>query len=184
MRGYFRLALPLSALAAAFAVVGCRMTPQIASAAVVETAHATLADSAGRSVGTALLTQDAAGVVHLHVEAAGLTAGEHGIHFHTVGSCVGPAFTSAGGHYNPTAKHHGLDNPQGPHGGDLPNLVVSGDHASMDATTNRVTLTSGPLSLLDTDGSALVVHAGRDDQMTDPAGNSGARIACGVITRG
>jgi Cu-Zn family superoxide dismutase len=167
----------------AVAMTACRMAPSTTVTNAAATARAQLADSAGHSVGTATFTQDAAGVVHIHVEAMGLATGDHGIHFHAVGSCVGPAFTSAGGHFNPASKHHGLHNPQGPHAGDLPNLVVTGEHTSWDATTDRVTLTDGPNSVFDADGTAFVIHAGKDDQMTDPAGNSGARIACGVITR-
>ena len=86
---------------------------------------------------------------------------------------------------NPAARKHGLDNPDGPHAGDLPNLTVAaGGAGDLDVVTNRVTLRPGPTSLLDADGSALVVHAGTDDQRTDPSGNSGARAACGVITAG
>ena len=93
------------------------------------------------------------------------------------------AFTSAGSHVNPASRQHGLDNPAGPHDGDLPNLVVGADsRGTLTATSSRVKLTTGAASLLDADGSAFVVHANEDDQMTDPFGNSGARVLCGVIT--
>ena len=97
---------------------------------------------------------------------------------------VPPAFTSAGGHFNPDNRQHGSENPQGSHAGDLPNLVVGANGAgSLVVTTDRFSLAAGrPTSLLDADGSALVVHAGPDDLKTDPTGNSGARIACGVVT--
>lgn len=148
-------------------------------------AYAIVSDSSGRKIGTATLTQDASGIVRVQMHAQGLTPGLHGVHFHAVGSCVPPAFTSAGGHFNPEAKHHGLSNPAGPHAGDLPNMTVDpAGNADYSATTNRVSLTAGPNSLLDADGSALVVHATADDNMTDPAGNAGGRIGCGAVQSG
>jgi Cu/Zn superoxide dismutase len=110
-------------------------------------------------------------------------AGEHGIHIHAVGQCT-PDFSAAGGHFNPTNAQHGLNNPAGPHGGDGPNLQLADGSATYEVVNDRVTLGSGPNSLFDADGSALVVHAGPDDQVTDPSGNSGDRIACGVIVAG
>ncbi len=108
--------------------------------------------------------------------------GTHGIHIHTVGKCAGPDFATAGGHLNPGPKMHGKDNPMGPHAGDLLNFDVDADgksHATLMA--DHVTLTDGPASLFHTGGTALVIHAMPDDYKTDPSGNSGARIACGVI---
>ena len=141
-----------------------------------------LRDAAGEVVGTATFTEDAAGV-QIMVQATGLPAGEHGIHIHEVGRCDPPDFVSAGAHYNPSAKQHGLQNPEGPHEGDLPNLMAAEDGtATYSATNPRVTLLPDNLtSLFPERGTALVIHAGPDDQTTDPAGNSGGRIACGVI---
>jgi Cu-Zn family superoxide dismutase len=121
--------------------------------------------------------------VNVHVD--GLAPGLHGIHIHAVGACS-PAFTAAGGHYNPLVHQHGLENPSGPHAGDLPNLVVNGAGIGhLDAVTDRVTLSPGPATLFDTTalvvGSAFIIHAGPDDQLTDPTGGSGGRIACAVI---
>jgi Cu-Zn family superoxide dismutase len=148
-------------------------------------ASATLQDSAGRQVGTIRLTDAGASGVVLDASVEGLTAGQHGIHFHAVGRCdASGAFASAGGHANPTNRKHGLENPDGPHAGDLPNLVVGADQrGSLRVTTPRVTLGDDVGSLLDEDGTAVVVHATQDDQRTDPAGNSGARVACGVVRR-
>ncbi len=114
-----------------------------------------------------------------------LPPGTHGIHVHEAGRCDPPDFMSAGGHFNPTSRQHGLRNPNGPHAGDLPNLEVGADGTGrLDALARDLSLSSGTGNLLDTDGSALVVHAAADDEMTDPTGNSGGRIACGVIRRG
>jgi Cu-Zn family superoxide dismutase len=112
--------------------------------------------------------------------------GEHGIHLHAVGKCDGPDFTTAGGHFNPGGKKHGARNPEGPHAGDLPNLMVGPGSATQggyayQATATGVTLATGPASLFDGDGTALVIHANPDDHMTDPAGNSGGRVACAVL---
>lgn len=148
-------------------------------------ATAALKDAQGTVVGTATLTEGAGGV-HLQVQVQGFTgaaAGEHGIHIHAVGVCEAPGFTTAGGHFNPAAKKHGLQSAEGAHGGDLPNLVLdAAGSGSYQATNDRVTLAAGAAnSIFDADGSAIVIHAGPDDNVSDPAGNSGGRIACGVL---
>jgi superoxide dismutase, Cu-Zn family len=164
----------LAALALALAV------PLWARAAT--TASAELKDGNGAPVGVATFTA-AAGGVALKVEVHGLKPGRHGIHVHAVGSCVGPDFKSAGGHLNPTGKMHGLENPKGHHAGDLPNLTVAADGTgSATARLDGTSLGEGEASLLHAGGTSIVIHADADDEKTDPAGNSGARIACGVIT--
>lgn len=143
-------------------------------------AVATLRTAAGVDVGRATAT-DVAGGVRFTIDAKAMPPGTHGAHVHTVGRCDGPGFESAGGHWNPTMMKHGAMNPQGPHEGDLPNLVIdTGGRGTIGATIPGATIAT----LLDTDGAALVVHAGPDDLMTDPSGNSGARIACGVFQPG
>jgi len=146
-------------------------------------AVADLVDASGRPVGTLTLQDASGGTVRIDGRLRGLPAGAHGIHFHAVGRCDATgAFASAGAHFNPAARKHGLESPEGPHAGDLPNLAIAADGtASFRTNTTRVTLGSDAASLLDADGSAVVVHAGQDDQRTDPSGNSGARIACGVV---
>lgn len=150
-------------------------------------AVAYLLDSLGREVGQVHLTElpGRPGVSFTITVERGATTGQHGIHFHAVGACDAKgAFASAGGHVNPDGKHHGLFAPDGPHAGDLEALTVdSFGRSSFTAITSRITLSPGPNSLLDADGSAVVLHALPDDQRTDPSGSSGARIACGVVTR-
>ncbi len=147
-------------------------------------ATAVMIGASGQPVGMLRLEQTSGGV-RITGALAGLPAGTHGIHIHAVGKCDGPAFTTAGGHYDLAGHKHGLENPAGPHAGDMPNIVVAeGGSAVVDLTTPRVSLdgSAGP-TLFDADGSAVVIHAAADDQRTDPAGNAGARIACGVITK-
>ncbi|MBT2582681.1 superoxide dismutase family protein [Planococcus sp. ISL-109] len=137
----------------------------------------------GDAIGTAELTEEDTGVlVKLNVE--GLEPGTHGIHFHEEGLCEAPDFESAGGHFNPTGASHGHDNPDGPHAGDLKNIEVADDGTSMDElTAENLTLQIGEdNSLLKEGGTALVIHASADDGQTDPSGDSGDRIACGVVT--
>jgi len=146
-------------------------------------ATAELMNASGQKMGTVTLVERG-GSLELQVEVSGLTPGTHGIHFHEVGRCETPGFTTAGGHFNPRGKGHGLESPNGAHAGDLPNLEVDASgNATYVVMTDRVTLDEGGLSVFDADGTALVIHAGADDQMTDPAGNSGERVACGVLHR-
>jgi Cu-Zn family superoxide dismutase len=159
------LALPLGAGAASSAAV------------------ATLKNADGKEVGKASFAPAKEGV-KVQVTVAGLTPGKHGIHLHAAGKCDPPDFKSAGGHLNPAEKHHGLANPEGPHAGDLPNLVVGKDgKAKASFTAKGATLGDGKGSLFGPEGAALVIHADPDDEKTDPAGNSGARIACGVVMK-
>jgi superoxide dismutase, Cu-Zn family len=143
-----------------------------------------LIDRQGQRIGTAQLTETGQGV-QIAIQASNLPPGPKGFHFHETGRCDPPAFQSAGDHFAPMGRQHGLENPQGPHAGDLPNLPVRPDGAADTTLVNpRVTLREGePNSLLRNGGTALVIHAEQDDQRTDPSGNSGDRIACGVIAR-
>ena len=149
-----------------------------------EHASATLIDTAvpvPNVIGEAQFTEDGNGVVHVNVHVEGLSPGEHGIHIHAIGACS-PTFAAAGGHHNPLGHQHGLDNPLGPHAGDLEPLIVSTNGVGhLNTTTDLATLSPGATSVFDADGSALVIHLLPDDQVTDPTGDSGARIACGVI---
>lgn len=155
-----------------------------AQESATNSAIAAMKDAKNNTVGLATFTQDANGLVRVNVVVEGLTPGLHGIHIHQKGVCLGPSFTSAGEHYNPLGKEHGLNNPKGPHAGDLPNLNVGADGKGyISTTTNLVTLSPGPTTLFTTNGTALVIHEGPDDQKTNPAGDSGARIACGVIEK-
>jgi len=150
-------------------------------------AIAYLQDTLGREIGQVRLTEHPGtrGVeLEINVE-RGAMPGQHGIHFHSVGKCDSTAaFASAGPHFNPGEKKHGLFNPDGPHAGDLEAITVDDFRTSHFLVNDlRVTLSPGPNSLLDADGTAVVLHALPDDQRTDPSGNSGARIACGVLTK-
>ena len=146
--------------------------------------HADIVNAQGQKIGTATVHQSGAGV-RIDVVISQLPPGTHGIHIHSVGKCEGPAFASAGSHFNLTSKKHGKDNPEGPHVGDLLNIEVGTDGTGKASLSDPgVTLGDGPNSLFHEGGTALVIHEKADDYKTDPAGNSGARVACGVIQTG
>ena len=148
-----------------------------------ETAKAELKDAMGKTVGQATLTESAHGVL-VHVTLSGAPEGAHAFHIHATGKCEAPSFMTAGGHFNPAMKQHGIQNPMGMHAGDLPNVQVpAGGALTFDVFATDVTLKSGSNSLMDADASAVMLHQGLDDYKGDPAGNAGARIACGVVTR-
>lgn len=163
------------------AFTGCAGLTQ--PAAVPVTATAELRNAQGQPVGNATLSEVGGGV-RVIVEARRLPPGAKGVHIHAVGKCDAPEFTTAGGHFNPANKKHGLDNPDGPHAGDLPNITIAADGSGrLESMNERISLGSGSNSILDADGAAIVIHAAADDFKTDPTGNSGGRIACGVITK-
>ncbi|HEX3273968.1 MAG TPA: superoxide dismutase family protein [Gemmatimonadales bacterium] len=140
-------------------------------------------DAGGERVGVATLS-DTAGALRLAVSVAGLTPGPHGIHVHAQGACTPPAFTSAGAHFNPDGRKHGRLNPDGPHLGDLPNLLVGPDGSADTSFVLAGAETSGPRSLVQPGGTSVVIHAGPDDERTDPSGGSGERVACAVLEPG
>jgi Cu-Zn family superoxide dismutase len=164
------------------ALAGCA-TAETASTPAL-TALAVLRDKDGKQVGTATLRETGGGV-RILVTAHPLPPGPKAVHIHEAGECKAPDFVSAGGHFNPGGKKHGRRNPDGPHAGDLPNMTVGPDRAGeLETTTAAVTLREGaPNSVFQPRATAVVIHAGPDDDVTDPAGNAGARIACGTIVR-
>lgn len=173
-----------------FVMAGCQQSPQDdtrnaagnASSAASQTssvvvAQAALAAADGVSRGIARVTQKEGSLV-VNVQATSLAPGQYGLHVHSVGQCDAPDFKTAEGHWNPTGVQHGFDNPKGAHSGDLPNLTIGADGTGIVDFAIANATTDG---LLDSDGAAIVIHAGPDDLKTDPSGDSGARIACGVL---
>lgn len=138
---------------------------------------------AGKTVGWAMIKAAGQGV-HIKLTLDHMPAGEHAVHFHQVAKCEGPDFKSAGPHFNPDGKQHGLQNPDGHHAGDMDNFTVNAKgKADVDLFNKDVNLGSDNHSLFSNGGTAIVIHAKADDMRTDPSGNSGDRIACGVITK-
>lgn len=170
-------ALPLAC--AAF-LGSCATSGASDSAKVLATAS--LADGTGKPVGMARIEQIGS-TLRLVADVNGIAPGDHGIHLHATGKCEAPAFASAGGHLNPASHQHGSLNPAGPHLGDLPNVTVGADGKGTLAFVIAGTAAEVAASLFDADGTAVVVHASADDYKTDPSGNSGGRIACGVFNR-
>ncbi len=156
-----------------------------ASFATAAAVNVELKDAKGTPVGTAKITAAEKGGVLIHLKLKGLPVGEHAAHIHQTAKCEGPAFTSAGGHFNPEMKKHGLDSEFGPHAGDMANFTVAGKKGKANATlvNTHVTMDNGDHSIFANGGTALMIHADKDDMHTDPTGNAGARIACGTITK-
>ena len=148
-----------------------------------KSAHADIVNAQGQNIGSAKIVPAKKGA-KIEVNVSQLPPGKHGIHIHAVGKCDGPAFTTAGGHLNPDTKKHGKDNPEGPHAGDLLMIEAKADGtAKATLLDTMVTLGDGPNSVFHEGGTSIVIHEKEDDYKTDPAGNSGARIACGVIQK-
>lgn len=160
------------------AISGCA-TPTANQKAL---ATASIVHSDGSPAGTASIRANGNGLA-LTLDLKGMPAGEHGMHLHTTGACDGPGFTSAGGHLNPAGHKHGSLNPAGKHLGDLPNITIAANGTAHLTTALDGNAADLETALFDSDGTAIVVHATADDYMTDPSGNSGARIACGVFKK-
>ena len=170
---------PFALIAAATLVIAGCTTMSPAPAQVL--ARAALTTASGEAAGTATVSALASGEAVMVLTATGLPGGLHGLHLHTTGKCEAPGFTTAGGHLNPTGHQHGTLNPSGSHLGDMPNLQVAGD--GLGTLEHRFRVSAAELRglVFDQDGTAIVVHAAADDYRTDPSGNSGGRIACGVL---
>jgi Cu-Zn family superoxide dismutase len=145
--------------------------------------HVDLKDAKGNAVGMAMISPVKGGGVSIDLDLKSLPPGEHALHFHAVPKCEAP-FTSAGGHFNPANKKHGMQNPEGPHAGDMMNFTVDAKGNAKTTITNKnVTMGAEPNSIYANGGTALMIHAAADDMKTDPSGNAGDRIACGAITK-
>ncbi|MBM3543683.1 MAG: superoxide dismutase family protein [Alphaproteobacteria bacterium] len=153
-----------------------------APAFAADEASTALKDPDGKEVGQVTVTEVPTGVL-LTVDLKDYPAGDHALHIHAVGKCEGPKFESAGPHFNPENKEHGLKNPKGPHAGDMPNIHVPKNGKLKIEVLNQMVSLTGTNALLDDDGSAIVIHEGADDYVSDPAGHAGNRLACAAITK-
>lgn len=152
-------------------------------AAQMGLAHVELKNAEGKSVGTAMIMDAKGGGVRIAIDFKDLPRGEHALHFHQIAKCE-PPFTTAGGHFNPEMKKHGMENPEGPHAGDMANFTVTANGTAKATITNtKVSMGTGANSLYASGGTALMIHATADDMKSDPAGNAGARIACGTVVK-
>lgn len=180
-----KASIPVLGALAALSLAGCAasdygMDPAD-EAPPVSTASAELRDASGRTMGTATASQSGDGI-RVRIEAVNMPAGAHGAHVHMTGQCVAPGFESAGGHWNPTEQQHGKDNPAGMHKGDMPNILIgTNGSGTLEYTIPNAWVSGSSDAMLDEDGAAIVIHAGPDDYRSEPSGNSGARIACGVF---
>ncbi len=155
----------------------------LSAAPAKKTARAEIRNAKGEKIGSATL-REVRGGVQIKANLSQLSPGEHALHIHAAGKCDGPDFKTAGPHFNPEGKKHGMKNPEGAHAGDLPNFVAGKDgRAKVSIVAAHVTLGDGANSLFHPEGTALVIHEKPDDYKTDPAGNAGARIACGVVQK-
>jgi Cu-Zn family superoxide dismutase len=178
LRMILRAGVPLALLSGCVASDG---TSRSQADLAGPTARAELRNSAGQVQAQATATQSG-DAIRVRLEATGMQRGTYAAHVHTTGACTAPDFTSAGPHWNPTGAQHGKNNPAGMHKGDLPNLSVGTDgRGSLEFLIAEASIRGGAGPLLDADGAAVVVHAQADDYRTDPSGNAGARIACGVL---
>lgn len=172
-----KIASKFAAISFAMAVAACVHQPVTDGAL----ARAPLIDAKGQDSGTVSIV-GMPGKLTMRIDAKGVPAGKHGIHLHQVGRCDAPAFDSAGPHWNPAGRKHGLRNSNGPHAGDFPNIEADAAGTIMTSIPlDTLELTGGSQPLLDADGAAVVIHAQADDNISDPSGNSGARILCGIV---
>jgi len=161
-------------------LAGCMMPAEpvsVAGAGGAAVATGQISSAVGDAVGSVRVAAMGQSL-EVTADVSGMAPGSYGAHVHAVGQCTGPSFTTAGPHWNPTMREHGRLNPAGSHHGDLPNIMVGADGRGQ----LRATIAGDAASLLDADGAAVVIHAMPDDQRTDPSGNSGARIACAVLS--
>ena len=170
-----------AAVAAALAAGACTTYADEPATPEVASLRADVRDARGASKGQVTAMQVGSGI-RVQISAMNMPQGVYAAHVHTTGRCDAPGFTSAGGHWNPTGREHGKDNPDGMHKGDLPNLLVGTDgRGTMEYTIMDAQMLGGAGSMMDADGAAVVFHAKADDYRSDPAGNAGDRIACGVL---